>query len=195
MPSDLQLSYVDGAGELQVLEFDALLTELHQHTARATQFPVETGSAISDHVLQEPDVVRVEVLFSDSPLPSTVGMQPDEFREAAEGGDFRGRAAELYRQVVGIKEAAVPVTLTSTVHTYENLVVEAVELPVDASRGDAVQVGIQLRHVRKVGLRTVPVPKIERAAPKVSKGKQQTRPAETIPDSAARAAKKALVGP
>ena len=194
MASAIQLSYVDAAGALQVLELDAFLSEQHQHSAEATQFPVEIGVVISDHVIQKPDVVRLEVIVSDTPTPSSVGLDPETMRQLASAGEYRNRSAGLYRKVVELKESATLVLLTSTVHAYDNMVIEAVDLPVDASTGDAARFTVSLRHVQMVGLKTVPVPKIEKAGPRVSKGKQATTVADPKPDSAARALKKALVG-
>lgn len=191
MATALQLSYVDGGGVLNVLELDAFLSEHHQHTAKATQFPVETGVVISDHVIQEPDVVRLDVIVSDTPLPAWSSWSGEGIGLTT----VRGRAAALYRKVVELKEAALLVSLITTVHTYDSMVVEAVDLPVDFSTGDAARFSVSLRKIIRVGQRTVAVPKIERAGGLVSHGKQPTKAADPVPDSAARAAKKALVGP
>lgn len=198
--SPIQLSYVDSAGALRVLEIDAFLSEQHHHTAMATQFPVETGALVSDHVIQEPDVVRLEVLATDTPLPSSrfgEAISPEEFDllsadpgRGRKSQQYPGRGRDVYRQVVELKEAGTAVVLTSTVHTYENMVIESVELPVDASRGDAAQFSVSLRKVQQVGLRTVAVPKIEKASGKASKGKVAPVAADPKPDSLARAAAK-----
>ncbi len=173
MATKLQISYVE-SGKLVVLELDAFLSEHHQHTAKATQFPVETGVVISDHVLQEPDVVRLEVMVSDTPLPAWSSWNGAGVGLTAE----KGRAAALYRRMVELKEASQPVSLTSTVHAYDNLVVEAIDLPVDASTGDAARFSVSLRQVLQVGQRTVPIPKVATAGAKVSHGKQPTTEAE-----------------
>ncbi len=194
MPTALAISFVDSAGALQALELDLFLAEQHQHQAQATEFPIETGAVFSDHVIQRPDQVRVQVLISDSPLPSTVGIEPESFRQQAEAGMYLGRATGSYRQLVELKEAGTPLIVTTSVHVYEDMVLEEVSLPVDATSGEAVLVTLSFRRVERVGLRTVAVPKVEKAAAKVSKGRQLPVPATGRALSAAKAAAQALSG-
>ncbi len=171
-PVKLQLSWVDGGGILGVLELDAILRENHQFAAKATQFPVETGAVVSDHVIHEPEVVRLEVIVSDTPLPAGMGVDPETFRENAKAGMYVGRAAETIRRVRWLMEEAYTVRLTSTIGEYDNMVIETVDLPVDSS--GVARFSISLRRVVQVGLRTVAAPKIEKAEPIVHKGKQGT---------------------
>lgn len=195
-PETTYIAYVDYDGNLLSLEFDAFLSEQHQHSAKATQFPVETGAVIADHVLLEPKVVRVEAFVSDTPLPSAMSLgelQPltdsameipgrtgtfSAFERAAASGEFKGRARGVYLALLEVMEAKKTVTLGTSLQTFENMAIESVDLPVDASRRDALQVSISLRQVLKVGLRTVPVPTMEGALPVKNKGKISTKPAE-----------------
>lgn len=194
MPTSLAIAYTDAAGSLQALELDVFLSEQHHHQAQATEFPVEAGSSFSDHVIQRPDQVRVTVLISDSPLPSTVGVDAESFRQQAAAKMYLGRATGSYRQLVELKELGNPLVITTSVHVYEDMVLEEVGLPVDASSGEAALVSLSFKRVERVGLKTVPMPKVEKAAPKVSKGRQVPVPATGRALSAAKAAKQALTG-
>jgi len=191
MPTALAISFVDSAGALQALELDLFLAEQHTHQAQATEFPIEMGAVFADHVIQRPDQLRLQVLISDSPLPSTVGVEPESFRQQAEAGMYLGRATGTYRQLVEIKESGTPLVVATSVHVYEDMVLEEVGLPVDAGTGDAALVSLAFKRVERVGLRTVAVPKIEKAMPKVSKGRQLPVPATARQDTLARAAAKA----
>lgn len=47
---------------------DAVLEEVHSSTATITDHPVETGSAVTDHVRKNPDSLRLTLLITNSPI-------------------------------------------------------------------------------------------------------------------------------
>lgn len=51
-----------------VLIFDAIRTEDHTMSATVTEHPVENGSIISDHVIQQPDKLTITGLVSNTPI-------------------------------------------------------------------------------------------------------------------------------
>lgn len=185
------IAYTTDDGRLEVIEFDVLDSHGATHTAKATQHPVETGALISDHVLQDPDVLRLTGLVTNTPLPSGVKMtaqaagEYQTFQNAAEAGQFAGRAQAAYFALVRVKEAGKPVTIETPLRSYEDMVLESVETSESADASDALTFNIGARQIRTTSTRTVPAPKIEAAKPKISRGRLPTKPAENQepPDS------------
>jgi hypothetical protein len=57
------------------LHFDAVLNESVTITATPTRHPVEEGAAITDHVQDDPDRVRLDVFVSGSPIADVNGVE------------------------------------------------------------------------------------------------------------------------
>lgn len=177
------ISWLSPSGRSEVLEFDVLERYAPAHAAKATQFPVETGATISDHVTQEPDLLRFEGLVTDTPLPSNVGMGLE-----AIGTNmletFRGRAALAYAALLAVKEAGQLVTFDTPLRFYEDMIIEALETSESAETGGALSFSISARKIRTTATATVPAPKIEAAQPKMKQGRKPTKEkAEGPPDS------------
>lgn len=66
----------DGIGT--VLMFDAVLSESHDLSSTPTTFPLEDGSVISDHIVQNPIMLTMTGVISDTPLPETLKDQLTE---------------------------------------------------------------------------------------------------------------------
>jgi hypothetical protein len=173
------IGYTTDDGRLEVIEFDVLDSHGVTHAAKATQYPVETGAVITDHVLQDADVVRLAGLVTNTPLPANVsmGFQYDSFISAAAGGQFKGRAQAAYHALVRVKEAGKPVTIDTPLRWYEDMVLESVETS-ESDGGDALTFNLSARQIRTTSTATVPAPQIEAANPKVKKGKQPTKKVE-----------------
>jgi len=189
----VRISQVSEGRLRTVVEFDATLSEAHSHTAKATEFPVETGATISDHVVQMPDAVKLEGVVSNTPLPSNVQRDRDMFEQEARAGAYAERGEDAYRALLEAKEAGTLLTVETDLRSYADLVVESVE---PAKEGDGLRLTIALKKITTSTTKTVPVPKIEKAAPKVKKGRQPTATAAPggPTDSVARAAAEKLKG-
>src|SRR5581483_4542634 len=56
------------------LHFDAVTNEQTEHTATATEHPVEQGANVSDHVRDQLDRVTLEVVVSNTPVTDVNGL-------------------------------------------------------------------------------------------------------------------------
>lgn len=56
------------AGVLQLIDFDASVSESHTSSSSVTSHPVEKGSNISDHVHHEPQKIAIQAMVSDTPI-------------------------------------------------------------------------------------------------------------------------------
>ena len=50
------------------VSFDTMVTEEHRYSSRVTYYPVENGTIVSDHIINQPDVVVLSGLVTDTPL-------------------------------------------------------------------------------------------------------------------------------
>lgn len=56
-------------GEARLIEFDTVIREVHQSSAKATEHPVESGGLnVSDHTVRDADRVSVEAIVTNTPI-------------------------------------------------------------------------------------------------------------------------------
>lgn len=51
-----------------IFQFDAVINEQHSRDAQVTQFPVETGQVVTDHIIVNPPELTVQGIITDSPI-------------------------------------------------------------------------------------------------------------------------------
>jgi len=116
------------------IELDASLDETHVAENEVTQFPVEVGADITDHVRRQPDRCTIRGLISNHPLVPGLGV----------GG---GRAAEGYQKLLAMVDEAQLISVVTTLRQYQDMVIESLEVPRDPQFSSSVQCSISLRQV------------------------------------------------
>lgn len=191
------IEFVGGDGRFVTLEMDATPSESHAHAAQVTEFPVESGASIHDHVIQKPDSVQIAGVVTSTPLPSNLGWDLRAFVAGGIARTFGRRASDAYWTLLAIKEQAIPLRLRTDLREYPEMILVAIKIA--REQGDALFADLTFQAVTRVGTRTVPVPQIAKASPKVKKGRQTATPADGATagraDSTFRAIKGALVSP
>jgi hypothetical protein len=163
------------AGDLDVIQLDASLSESHTSDAEVTENPVETGADIADHMRVKPKQLRIDGLVTDFPLSRPASPL---FGTTPEGE--RGRAVRVYAQLEDLQNRRVPVEVRTSLKTYSNMVLQGLTAPRDknTSRG-SVKFSATLHEVRFVETQIVPITVTKLNAGKSEKdlGAQTTTPA------------------
>lgn len=119
------------------LTFDAKVAEDYDDSAIVTDFPLETGSSITDHRQEKPRTLTIEGIISESPFEG----QAQDLGEANVGGR-RGLAALQYFE----RNRATLFTWVSTrFGAIPNLAVEQVKTSVPAQQ--ATRFSLKLKQV------------------------------------------------
>lgn len=137
------------------LQLDAMVSEQTDLRARATQFPVEDGSTISDNVSIEPEKLSISGVVTS--MAATV--------YGAAGWSKLIEAKDVLRQ---IHEARNPITVTTGMDTYVDMVMESCRIG-RTNEGGHLQVDCELVKIKKAELKTTSVP--ETRANSKTKGK------------------------
>lgn len=111
---------------LGVIELDCTVSAQHSARVEATTHPVEKGAKITDHLRPEPETVSIEGLISDTPANR---LQPG----------VPGYAAAAYAKLLAIKDGGVLVTLATELRTYTSMALTSLDVPRDATVGDALR--------------------------------------------------------
>ncbi|CAB4197858.1 hypothetical protein UFOVP1309_38 [uncultured Caudovirales phage] len=137
---------------IQSLDFDATLDELHEWKNEVTQNPVETGSPISDHVIEKSDKLRIQGVITNSPLRG-------EFAGQYFGGDTQSPRIQTAFEAIRELHKARDVVVVYTKHAiYTDMVIESVSIPRNAQIGEEMQFTMELVNIRLVETQMVTLP-------------------------------------
>ncbi len=103
-------------GESGVL-LDAVLKEEVEHDAEVTEFPIEVGAAINDHVIVRPPIFVMTGTVTDTPhrFPATTYLNSDD----------SSRSSAAWAMLVAVHARALPFTLRDTnFQVYDNMVIQ-----------------------------------------------------------------------
>lgn len=121
------------------IELDASIEETHVAENEVTQFPVESGVDITDHVRRQPYRVNIRGIVTDHPLiAQLVGTA---------AAPVPSRSADAYGKALLMAAEAQLVTVVTTLNTYDDMVIESLEVPRDSTKGHAVEMVLSLREV------------------------------------------------
>jgi hypothetical protein len=130
-------------------DFDVTQDEAHEWTNDVTQFPVEIGSPITDHIQPLPDKVTLSGMITNSAIGENALAEIN-------GGDDRVQNA--FELLLKLKEDRILLTVYTKHKIYTDMALKSVNLPRDASIGDSIKFKMEFVNVRLVDTQTVDVP-------------------------------------
>lgn len=164
-----------------VIELDATISTSHSFKVQATQHPVERGASITDHLRPEPDVVTLEGIVSDTPVSrsqqtravNAAGVQVTTTSTSPALFGVPGYAAAAFAKLLAIKDAGALVTLATELRTYTDMAITSLEVPRNASTGDALRFSATFQKIVLVENKVTQVrPAADpRANPRVKRGR------------------------
>lgn len=151
---------------------DAALSETHRRDSEVTEFPVESGSDLTDHIRQLPVELEIEGIVSNTPI-GTVALLRD-----LDGGGGVLPVDEAIAHLERIWERRQLVTVQTSLKLYERMAMLKLEIPRDRKTGKALRFTTSFRQIRIITNQRTPI----RVDP-VGAGKRKlgTRPALSVP--------------
>lgn len=136
------------------LALDATISELHTAESEITEHPVESGSNIVDHLRKKPDVIQIEGIISNTPIPhpndpltrKTIGSVTYDSR----GQIDATRAPKALQDLLDIQTQQRLVDVYTAVRQYENMAMKSLTLPVDKRTSESIHFTAVLVEVRIV---------------------------------------------
>lgn len=193
------LHWVDEGGATVALEIDVTPTEGYESSAETTEHPVETGSAIADHVKPGNDTLTLEGVISNTPvrvptthtrgltrqagnLDLTVGRETVRVQVQQWSGTLE-RVRDCDGVLAGLVASGTALRLTTGLRTVENLVLIRYRVDRTAEVGNALAVSLDLKRIRVVATSRVSVPAVPRARVPQSRGAVPAAPAGSTLDN------------
>jgi len=144
------------------IEIDVTLHEKHEFTSEVTEFPIEDGSVISDHVITRPEKVSITGFITNTPISFF----------SAVGNLITGSTpvADAYGKLREIHSTREPVTLVTGLFVYTNMILERLTIPRDRTSGDAIRFTAEFKNIVKVTSESVNIPADQLAASALDAG-------------------------
>jgi len=104
------ITWTDAAGRSHALNADLVATGVDERTAEVTEHPIEDGSAVSDHVVQLPGTLTLELVQTQTPISDA---NESRMQSVSEELEFRqsqfspGGLFALSQAVVGLVNAGI----------------------------------------------------------------------------------------
>ncbi len=180
----LQISaVVDGA--LEVIDFDASLTEGHNFSAEITDYPVESGSNVTDNIRAKPVMLRLETFVADFPLNNDGRSKTSSGAVTQQKKASNARAKGAWAQLQQWQIDGQTLEVNTGIKRYTDMVIQDIELPRDKTVAKGLRITITLKQIRIVATQTVAVTKAadSRSTPARKDGPKTTEPASDGEDS------------
>lgn len=148
-------------GKIDTLELDATISEGHEYSNEVTDFPIEEGSDISDHVRRSPERVTLEGFVTNTPVKyfgedSSVRNSLNEIDgsrvESAfgqlldiAGYDLPGTTRDAYNG-----RGAKIITLVTGLRSYFNMVLVSLSIPRNAQTGETLRFTAEFKKISQV---------------------------------------------
>jgi len=178
-PPPAQKVSLDPRRALGSLTADCVIEEAHVDRSSITRMPVESGSTISDNIIDEPNEVTLTYGWS-SGSPQNVGKfntatisllaanlsQPDADATTSGGGaqvtdttpsSFANPhfIQAVYQQLLDLKASHVPFAIYTGKRVYQNMLIESIATTTDANTENSLIVRIVCLNVNLVSTTTI----------------------------------------
>jgi hypothetical protein len=144
------------------VELDAVLEEGHEWSAEVTSNPVEDGAPVSDHIIENPDKLKMRCFVTDAPLNASSSMTNfvnsivGSLGEGSRAFDNRTQNAfDLLHELMKLK---MEMTVYTKHRTYDSMILTNVTIPRSAADGEALEFTAEFMSIRKVATQIVDVP-------------------------------------
>lgn len=123
------------------LTIEATLSEQHNMSATVSKFPVEGGSIVSDHIVNDPEKVTLEGFISNTPM----------------GNDPNNYAQDAFDLLKKMWEARELLDIVTQYKVYTDMAITDISVPLNNKTGQAIQFTVDLIKIKKVNATAVTV--------------------------------------
>lgn len=155
---------------------DVAVSEDHQFDSDVTDWPVEQGADITDNARARPITVTVNGLVSDTPIGDLATTRATE-TAAGSGGNGSRPSNDAFARLLAIRDARQPVSITTSLQTFPNMMLTSLSVPRDAKTGKSLRFRATFKQVRIVtNARTTVRVSVPRAQAKTDQGAKAASP-------------------
>lgn len=131
---------------------DIATSEEHDLEAEVTEFPIEGGGSVTDHVRIKPPSVTIKGIISDTPIGAVADLRGSNMKPSEEG-------RVVLEAIFAAKEQ---IELETTLKTYKDMIMESLSFSENGESGEALNFTASFRQVvietnKRVIIRAIPI--------------------------------------
>lgn len=161
-------------GEIGEIKLDCTISDVHDYQSTITKYPVEDGTNISDHIINNPETITITGFITNSPISSIIAPIANLVRR---GGENRVKLA--FGTLTDIRDAKLPVNVVTGLKTYRGMYLQSINIPRDARTGDSLRFTAIFTRILKVNSQVVPIQNLAQDTEGVKAGTVDTA-SETV---------------
>jgi hypothetical protein len=115
-----------------IVTFDTIIAEEHKFSSRVTYFPIESGTIVSDHIINQPDIVILSGLITDTPLNIFAPFN---------------RSVAAFNSLIQLHERRQVVDIVTGIKIYRNMAITSLDVPRTVKTGQTLTFNIELQRI------------------------------------------------
>jgi len=159
-------------GDKTIIACDVVTSENHQMTAEATQYEIEDGSDISDHVINRGKFLTIEGIISDDPITildtsilerTIANVTPSILRSKLPfglSGDKGKPSKDAFDKLEKIYDNKIPLIIITGLKKYDNMIMEDLNIPRTSKTIRSLSFTATFRQIRIVSTQFVTAPSV-----------------------------------
>ena len=136
--------------------FDAVLDLEHEQRVEKTHHPVQTGADLSSHAYLMPARLVLYVGMSDAMDAYSSGADPTKPPYITAFTGSRSKSVSAYRQMISLQAARVPLTVTTRLRTYTNMIITSVSPREDFKTINGLRMRVEFEQIFTASTMDVP---------------------------------------
>lgn len=113
-------------GEIDSIEIEVLIEEVHTSELQITEHPVQAGAAITDHSYQRPSSLVLRCGWSNASYAALKGAVTSLVSNGRPSSEEY--VAGVYSQLRKLQESRIPFAITTTLWWYDNMLITALNV-------------------------------------------------------------------
>ncbi len=146
--------------QIASIKLDASLSESHTYPARITDQPIEDGSVVSDHIINDP--FRLDMTGSITNIP-TLGIGTLTLPAVTAIGSLvsifktKNKIKDAEEEFINLRNKKTVFSVVTGLRRYKNMVLETFTFNRDATIGDALEFSATLRQIDIVSTEVITI--------------------------------------
>jgi len=161
----INFTYPLGAKSIGGFEIDAFFVEKYKFANRVTSLPVEEGSVVTDHVVEEPDTIDIEAFIGCTKFETNAnppGPDPD-LSNVNIPDDMKARIRQSYFELLRLKRERQPVDVVTGLSTFPDMIIVSFEIDREVETGADLDFSMRFQSLKivkseEVEISVAPIP-------------------------------------
>jgi hypothetical protein len=152
----VSFSYTTPEKSIGGFVIDAFLSEGYTFSNSVTDIPIEEGSNVADHVVENQDEISIEAFIGNAEFKTLDDSLPEDLADI-EPMDLKSRIRKSYQELLRLKREKQPVDVVMGMDTFHDMVITELSISRDVETGADLPFSMQLRHIKIVKSETTQI--------------------------------------